>query len=141
MGVKKLDNLYYNQSLDKRENEAKKQQRKKAKDREKRIKETQKKRENTIQGFDFETETVIGMTNKNNQRKRQAIQKQMQQQERKKQKKRKRIKRIIQTMTILCLLAGGVTFALISPIFNIQEIQVILMLLVHMRTQITYQMN
>ena len=125
MGVKKLDNLYYNQSLDKRENEAKKQQRKKAKDREKRIKETQKKRENTIQGFDFETETVIGMTNKNNQRKRQAIQKQMQQQERKKQKKRKRIKRIIQTMTILCLLAGGVTFALISPIFNIQEVQVV----------------
>ncbi len=125
MGVKKLNNLYYNQSLDKRENEAKKQQRKKAKDRERRIKESQKKKDNTIQGFDFETETVIGMTNKNNQQKRQAIQKQIKQQERIKQKKRKRIKRIVQTMTILCLLAGGVTFALVSPIFNIQEIQVV----------------
>ncbi len=120
-----MNNLYYNQPIEKKQNTENKQQKKKAKEREKRIKENHKKVDSKAQEFDFETETVIGMTNKNNQRKRQEIQKQIQQQEKIKQKKKKRIKRIIKWTTLICILVGGIAFALISPIFNIQEIQVV----------------
>ena len=119
-----MNNLYYNEPIEKRQKNEEKQQKRKAKEREKRVKENQKNTEKESQEFDFETETVIGMTNKNNQKKRQAIQKQLEQEERKKQKKKKRIKRIIKIVTLLFILAGGITFALVSPIFNIQEIQV-----------------
>ncbi len=119
-----MNNLYYSEPLEKRQKDKIKQEKKKAREREKRIKENQKNVENDTQEFDFETETVIGMTNKNNQRKRQAIQKQLEQQERKKQKKKKRIKKILKWLGIIILLAGGITFALVSPIFNIQEIEV-----------------
>lgn len=120
-----MNNLYYTEPLEKSQKDELKQQKKKMKDREKRIKEKQKNSELNSQEFDLETETVIGMTNKNNQRKRQMIQKKLEQQEKLKQKRKKRIKRIVKWTTILGLLAGGVAFALLSPIFNIQEIQVV----------------
>ena len=123
--VKKLNSLYYNEPLEKRQKDALKEQKKKEKDREKRIKEKQKNLELNSQEFDFETETVIGMTNKNNQRKRQMLQKKLEQQEKQKQKRRKRIMKIVKWTTILGLLAGGIAFALLSPIFNIQEVQVV----------------
>ncbi len=120
-----MNSLYYNEPLEKRQKDALKEQKKKEKDREKRIKEKQKNLELNSQEFDFETETVIGMTNKNNQRKRQMLQKKLEQQEKQKQKRRKRIMKIVKWTTILGLLAGGIAFALLSPIFNIQEVQVV----------------
>ena len=40
-------------------------------------------------------------------------------------RKKKKIKRIIKTIILLAIIIGGICFALISPIFNITDIQVI----------------
>ena len=94
---------------------------KKAKEREKRIK--QRKTEQKTQ-FDFDTETVIGMTNRNNQNKKQT-QRRMTKKQAQLERKKKKIKRIIKWTTLFLLIIGGIVFALVSPIFNIKEIQVI----------------
>lgn len=114
-----FDNLYYfsNNMLDDDE----KTNKKKAKDREKRIK--QKKLEKKDQ-FDFDTETVIGMTNRNNQKKNQKTHKKVTQKQAKILRKKKKIKRIIKWTTLFLLILGGIIFALVSPMFNINEIQV-----------------
>ena len=114
-------NLYYlNQESKQRETIDEMMQRKKAKEREKRIK--QNKQQNKEDDFDLETEMVIGMTNRNNQKKEEIKKKAISKQE--KIKARKRIKRIIKWTTLLLIIGGGTAFALTSPIFNIQEIQV-----------------
>ncbi len=123
MEVIKLNNLYSNRTLENTDEEIIKQQKSKA--REKRMKQKQRDKEKQEQEFNFDTETVIGMTNKNNARAREELQKKMYKQERMKQRKKKRIKKILKWTTILGLLMGGTTFALVSPIFNIQEIQVV----------------
>lgn len=116
-------NLYYlNQESKQRETIDEMMQRKKAKEREKRIK--QNKQQNKEDDFDLETEMVIGMTNRNNQKKEEIKKKVISKQEKIKAKKRKRIKRIIKWTTLLLIIGGGTAFALTSPIFNIQEIQV-----------------
>lgn len=115
---KQIDDLYnYSNNTSKKEKEEKK----KAKEREKRIK--QRKNEPKDQ-FDFDTETVIGMTNKNNQKIRQKEQEKITKKQAKTMKKKKRIKRIIKTTILLALIIGGICFALISPIFNVTEINV-----------------
>lgn len=119
---KQIDNLYNlsgQTPISVKEQE--KINKKKAKEREKRIK--QKKAEQKTQ-FDLDTETVIGMTNKNNQNKQQEVQKRMTKKQAQIERKKKKIKRIIKWTTILLLIIGGITFALVSPIFNIKEIQV-----------------
>ena len=116
-------NLYYlNQENKQRETIDEMMQRKKAKEREKRIK--QSKQQKQEDSFDLETEMVIGMTNRNNQKKEEIKRKAISKQERIKAKKRKRIKRIIKWTTLLLIIGGGTAFALTSPIFNIKEIQV-----------------
>lgn len=116
-------NLYYlNQENKQRETIDEMMQRKKAKEREKRIK--QNKQQKKEDDFDLETEMVIGMTNRNNQKKEEIKKKAISKQEKIKAKKRKRIKRIIKWTTLLLIIGGGIAFALTSPIFNIQEIQV-----------------
>ena len=45
--------------------------------------------------------------------------------ERRRKKRIKRIKRIIKWTSIIVIIAGGTTFAMISPIFNIQDIKVL----------------
>lgn len=117
-----FDNLYKfsNQSPSFIE-EDEKTNKKKAKEREKRIK--QRKAEEKTQ-FDFDTETVIGMTNKNNQNKHQEVQRRMTKKQAKIERKKKKIKRIIKWTTLFLLIIGGIVFALVSPIFNINEIQV-----------------
>ena len=120
----KLENMFYTQSLENMQNEERKQEKKKAKDREKRIKKANKEKLKEQEKFDLDTETVIGMTNKNNKIKRNQIQKEIDKQERIKQKRKKRIKKILKWLTLICIIIGGITFALVSPIFNIQEIQV-----------------
>lgn len=99
-----------------------KEKSKKNKDREKRIK--QKKMEQN-EKFDFDTEIVIGMTNKNNQKNIREKQKKMTKKQAKILRKKKKIKRIIKLIALLILIIGGIIFALVSPIFNIEEINVI----------------
>ncbi len=122
---KHAKNISYMQSLQTRQNEQTRQEKIKAKEREKRIKQINKEKTMEEQKFDYDTETVIGMTNRNNQIKRQQIQKQFGKQERIKQKRRRKLKIILKWTSILCLIIGGITFALVSPIFNIQEIEVL----------------
>ena len=115
-----FDNLYnFSGNIMYEQNENKK----KIKEREKRIK--QKKTEQQKDQFDFDTETVIGMTNKNNQKKKQEKQKRMTKKQAQILKKKKKIKTIIKLITLILLIIGGVVFALVSPIFNINEINVI----------------
>ena len=114
-------NLYYMGEGQANNNEIdEKTKQKKAKEREKRIKERNKKDD-----FDLETETVIQMTNKNNLKKEQQKRKDFTRQERKRQKKIKRIKFFFKLILFIGLIAGGIVFALTSPIFNIKEIRVL----------------
>lgn len=121
---KEFDNLY---KFDSQEydytniEQQEKANKKKAKERVKRIK--QRKSEQKTQ-FDFDTETVIGMTNKNNKNKQHNIQRKMTKKQAKVERKKKKIKRIIKLITLFLLIIGGNVFALVSPIFNIKEIQV-----------------
>ena len=119
-----FDNLYkFNNDMPISINfeEQEKINKKKAKEREKRIK--QRKAEQKSQ-FDFDTETVIGMTNKNNKKKQQDTQKRMTKKQAQIERKKKKIKKIIKCMTLFLLIIGGFVFALVSPLFNIKEIQV-----------------
>ncbi len=115
---KEIDDLYNLSS-----NTAKKEreEKKKAKEREKRIK--RRKNEQKDQ-FDFDTETVIGMTNRNNQKIQQRHQSRMTKKQAKIIRKKKRIKKVIKTLLLLAIIIGGICFALISPIFNIEDIKV-----------------
>lgn len=116
---KEIDDLYnFSNNAVNKEREEKK----KVKDREKRIKQRRNQQKDK---FDFETETVIGMTNKNNQRVKQKTQVKMTKKQAKIIKKKKKIKRIIKAVILMALIIGGFCFALISPIFNIANIDVI----------------
>ena len=116
---KEIDDLYnFSNNTVKKEKEEKK----KAKEREKRIK--QRKNEQKDQ-FDFDTEMVIGMTNKNYKKIQQKNQARMTKKQAKIIKKKKRIKKIIKTLLLLAIIIGGICFALISPIFNISDVEVI----------------
>ena len=113
-----IDNLYnFSDNIVSEEKENKK----KMKEREKRIK--QRKMEQKDQ-FDFDTETVIGMTNRNNQKKVEANRKKMTKKQAQILKRKKKIKNIIKLVTLFAIIIGGVVFALVSPIFNINEINV-----------------
>ncbi len=130
----KINNLYSMQPIESQEDLEKelknlenveiKEKRKKEKDREKRIKEKKKKENEEIEKFDFDTETVIGMTQKNNRKKELERKKIVDKNERRRMKRIKRIKKILKWTMIILIIAGGITFAMVSPIFNIQEIQV-----------------
>lgn len=115
---KEIDDLY---NLSNNTAKKEKEEKKKAKEREKRIK--QRKNEQKDQ-FDFDTETVIGMTNRNNQKIQQRNQSRMTKKQAKIIRKKKRIKKVIKTLLLLAIIIGGICFALISPIFNIEDIKV-----------------
>ena len=116
---KEIDDLY---NFSNNEVNKEREEKKKVKDREKRIKQRRNQQKDK---FDFETETVIGMTNKNNQRVKQKTQVKMTKKQAKIIKKKKKIKRIIKAVILMALIIGGFCFALISPIFNIANIDVI----------------
>ena len=65
------------------------------------------------------------MTNKNNKKIQQKNQARMTKKQAKIIKKKKRIKKIIKTLLLLAIIIGGICFALISPIFNISDVEVI----------------
>lgn len=118
----KIDNLFYYSPIN-TEKTDQKEQKKKTKEREKRIRNqnNQKKIENQ---FDYDNETVIKMTNKNNQKKSAQQKQKMSKKQRQILKKKKRIKNILKFTTLLIIIIGGIIFALVSPIFNIQNIEV-----------------
>lgn len=111
-----IDLYYLNNKIDEYEG------RSKSKQRGKRIKESKKKKEE--ESFDFEIETVIGMTNKNNEKKLEQKKRIKNKQQQKIIKRKKRIKRIIRWTTIILLISGSFIFATTSPIFNIKQIDV-----------------
>lgn len=95
--------------------------RKKAKEREKRIKENKAKKE---KNFDQDTEMVIQMTNKNKRIKDDERKKKITQEEKKRTNRNKKIKLVLKIVLLLGIIVGSISFAMISPIFNIKNIQV-----------------
>ena len=71
----KKANLYYEQEFQLEQDRLNNVDKKKIKEREKRIKQMNKEKSRVDDKFDFDTETVIGMTNKNNQKIKQKNQK------------------------------------------------------------------
>ena len=90
--------------------------------REKRIKEMKKNEETE---FDFDTETVINMTNKNNKNFMKKNNAAISKNQRKIAKKKKRVKRIIKWTSLALIIIAGAIFAFASPLFNITQIEVI----------------
>lgn len=120
---REFDNLYkFSEPMDIDVKEEERINKKKAKEREKRIKK--RKIEKKTQ-FDLDTETVIGMTNKNNQKKPKNIKIKKSKNQARIERKKKKLKKIIKWITLIFLIIGGIVFALVSPIFNINDIQVI----------------
>ena len=97
--------------------------RKKAKEREKRIEE--RKKQQFDDQFDFDTETVIGMTNKNKIEQEEQKRKEFTKQQRKRNRVVKRIKKIVKFVLLLGIIVGAIVFATCSPIFNITDIEVL----------------
>lgn len=118
----KIDDLFYYSPIN-TEKTTQKEQKRKTKEREKRIKKqnSQKKVENQ---FDYDNEMVIKMTNKNNQKKEEQNKQKMSKKQRQILKKKKRIKRMLKFTALLMIIIAEIIFALVSPIFNIQEIEV-----------------
>lgn len=114
-------NLYYMNYGQAQKQNGEEIKRKKAREREKRIKQNKA----TAEEFDFNTETVIQMTNKNKIKKQEEQKRRQIQQERKRKKRNRRIKFFLKTILLLGIIIGGIAFAMISPIFNITEIQVL----------------
>ncbi len=116
-------NLYYiNRGQASHKVEDDKAKRKKAKEREKRVKENKAQKE---ENFDLETETVIQMTNKNKIKKEEERKRKLSQEEKRRKKRKKKIKFLLKTFLLLGIIIGGTTFALVSPIFNVKDIQVV----------------
>jgi cell division protein FtsQ len=115
-------NLYYmnNGQAQKDDIEAK-MKRKKEKEREKRINQNKAIKEE----FDVDTETVIQMTNKNKIKKDEEKKRKLTQQEKRRKKRNKKIKFFLKIFLLLAIIIGGISFAMVSPIFNITEIQVL----------------
>lgn len=94
----------------------------KKKEREKRIRESKKREPDD--DFDLDTEMVIQMTNRNKIKKEEEQRKIQNKKEIKKKKRNKKIKFFIKLILFIGVTAGGIIFAMVSPIFNIQEIRV-----------------
>ena len=97
--------------------------RRKMREREKRIE--QRKKQEFDEAFDFDTETVIGMTNKNKIKKEEQRKKEFLKKQRKRNKLIKRIKLLLKILVLVGIIAGAVVFATCSPIFNIADIEVL----------------
>jgi len=96
---------------------------KRKKEREKRIKQNRENQQK--QEFDIETEEVIQMTNKNRLKQEKRKKEQLSKKERKRIKRNKKIKRIVKAFILIAIIIGGTIFAMVSPIFNIKDIQVL----------------
>ena len=118
-------NLYYAKGQAKANNHEK-EEKKKAKEREKRIKQNNKiRQQDNRNDFDLETETVIKMTNKNKIKKEKEEREKLEKQELKRKSRNKKIMLVVKIFLLIAIIAGGITFAMVSPIFNIKEIKVL----------------
>lgn len=123
MKSKEVDmNLFYIENGQDEKNA--KAKRKKHKERENRIKQN-KKQEKEKDQFDLETETVINMTNQNKIKKEEQKRRKLTKEEIKRKKRKKKIKFIIKIVISLAIIIGGIIFAVTSPIFNINKIDVV----------------
>ena len=118
----KIDDLFYYSPIN-TEKITQKEQKRKTKEREKRIKK-QNSQKNVENQFDYDNEMVIKMTNKNNQRQEEKTKQKMSKKQRQILKKKKRIKLMLKFTALLIIIIAGIIFALVSPIFNIKEIDV-----------------
>ena len=118
----KIDDLFYYSPIN-TEKTIQKEQKRKTKEREKRIKK-QNSQKNVENQFDYDNEMVIKMTNKNNQRQEEKTKQKMSKKQRQILKKKKRIKLMLKFTALLIIIIAGIIFALVSPIFNIKEINV-----------------
>ena len=118
----KIDDLFYYSPIN-TEKTIQKEQKRKTKEREKRIKK-QNSQKNVENQFDYDNEMVIKMTNKNNQRQEEKTKQKMSKKQRQILKKKKRIKLMLKFTALLIIIIAGIIFALVSPIFNIKEIDV-----------------
>lgn len=118
----KIDDLFYYSPIN-TEKTTQKEQKRKTKEREKRIKKQNSQKEAENQ-FDYDNEMVIKMTNKNNQRQEEQTKQKMSKKQRQILKKKKRIKRMLKFTALLIIIIAGIIFALVSPIFNIEKIEV-----------------
>lgn len=117
-------NLYYfDNGQEQEETIDEMMKRKKAKEREKRIEE--RKKQDFDDKFDFDTETVIGMTNKNKIKQEEQRKKEFNKQQRKRNRLIKRVKNIVKCILLLGIITGAIVFATCSPIFNITDIEVL----------------
>lgn len=123
MKSKEVDmNLFYIENGQDEKNA--KAKRKKHKERENRIKQN-KQQEKVKDQFDLETETVINMTNQNKIKKEEQKRRKLTKEEIKRKKRKKKIKFIIKIVISLAIIIGGIIFAMTSPIFNINKIDVV----------------
>lgn len=97
--------------------------RRKMREREKRIE--QRKKQEFDEAFDFDTETVIGMTNKNKIKKEEQRKKEFLKKQRKRNRLIKRIKLLLKILVLTGIIVGAIVFATCSPIFNIADIEVV----------------
>lgn len=97
--------------------------RKKTREREKRIEA--RKKHDFDDKFDFDTETVIGMTNRNKLKQEEEKRREFSKKQRKRNRLVKRIKRVVKAIILLGLIIGAIVFATCSPIFNITDIEVL----------------
>ena len=117
-------NLYYfDNGQDQEETIDDIMKRKKAKEREKRIE--QRRKQAFDDKFDFDTETVIGMTNKNKIKQEEQKKKEFTKKQRKRNRLIKRIKKVVKLVILLGIIIGAIVFATCSPIFNITNIEVL----------------
>ena len=122
---KEFDNLYDFSNSIEYENieeeyiENEKVKRKEKKEREKRIKQKNNKKKTQ---FDFDTETVIGMTNKNNNKIKQEKKNRNLKKQSRLNRKQKRTRKLIKMGILLLIIIGGIVFSLVSPLFNITDI-------------------
>lgn len=118
-----IDNMFKkDNNIDPRQ--AEREERKKAREREKRIREKKQAIQNNYR-FNNETETVIKMTNRKNQKIKTEKQQKIEKEQKRIKNRKKRMKRILKWTSVLAIIIGGIVFALVSPIFNIQEIKVV----------------
>ena len=120
---KEINLYYFDNGQDEKEVIDDEMKRKKAKEREKRINQRNKQEFDDV--FDFDTETVIGMTNKNRIKQEEQKKKEFTKKQKKRNRLIKRIKRIVKVVILLCIIIGAIIFATCSPIFNIADIEVL----------------
>lgn len=126
--LEKQEKIYnLSKNLERDEKNKIKNKNKKIKEREKRInqKNKEQRKKEKQQRFDLENEMLINMMNKkNNDAKRTKKDQKDEKEQEKIYKRKKRKKRFFKILILIMILVAGIVFALVSPIFNIREINV-----------------